>query len=139
MVNRLERWIVLYQGRWEEEGETDDDGHVPADFKLRNDQTPMQHAARVSMSAGQGRIQGSGWTDQHQGLGAGILSQPDVPDVQWLGDAEDERNKEKNELVQLPYRFKFEKQFKQPCQEWLEMIETMCNEILGNYTKKKTN
>jgi hypothetical protein len=55
-----------------------------------------------------------------------------------LGDAEDEGNKEKKyELVQLPYKFKFEKQFKQPCQEWLEMIETMCNEILGNYTKKE--
>jgi hypothetical protein len=47
--------------------------------------------------------------------------------------------KKKYELVQLPYRFKFEKQFKEPYQEWLEMIETMCNEILGNYTKKKTN
>jgi hypothetical protein len=45
--------------------------------------------------------------------------------------------KKKYELVQLPYRFKFEKQLKQPCQEWLEMIETMCNEILGNYTKKE--
>jgi hypothetical protein len=44
--------------------------------------------------------------------------------------------KKNNELVRLPYRFKFEKQFKEPCQEWLEMIETMCNEILGNYTKK---
>jgi hypothetical protein len=41
------------------------------------------------------------------------------------------------ELVRLPYRFKFEKQFKKPCKEWLEMIETMCNEILGNYTKKE--
>jgi hypothetical protein len=40
-------------------------------------------------------------------------------------------------LVRLPYRFKFEKQFKGPFQEWLEMIETMCNEILGNYTKKE--
>jgi hypothetical protein len=45
--------------------------------------------------------------------------------------------KEKNELVRLPYRFKFEKQFKGLCQEWLEMIETTCNEILGNYTKKE--
>jgi hypothetical protein len=43
----------------------------------------------------------------------------------------------KYELVRLPYRFKFEKQFKKPCKEWLEMIETMCNEILGNYTKKE--
>jgi hypothetical protein len=41
------------------------------------------------------------------------------------------------ELVRLPYRFKFEKQFKEPCQEWLEMIETLCNEVLGNYTKKE--
>jgi hypothetical protein len=45
--------------------------------------------------------------------------------------------KKKPELVRLPYRFKFEKQFKEPCQEWLEMIETMCKEILGNYTKKE--
>jgi hypothetical protein len=45
--------------------------------------------------------------------------------------------KEKKELVRLPYKFKFEKQFKGPCQEWLEMIETMCNKILGNYTKKE--
>jgi hypothetical protein len=45
--------------------------------------------------------------------------------------------KEKKELVRLPYKFKFEKQFKGSCQEWLEMIETMCNEILGNYTKKE--
>jgi hypothetical protein len=45
--------------------------------------------------------------------------------------------KNKGELVRLPYRFKFEKQFKEPCQEWLEMIEAMCNEILGNYTKKE--
>ena len=43
----------------------------------------------------------------------------------------------KHELVRLPYRFKFEKEFKKPCLEWLEMIETMCNEILGNYTKKE--
>jgi hypothetical protein len=37
----------------------------------------------------------------------------------------------------LPYHFKFKKQFKEPCQEWLEMIEAMCNKILGNYTKKE--
>jgi hypothetical protein len=43
----------------------------------------------------------------------------------------------KHELVRLPYHFKFEKEFKKPCEEWLEMIETMCNEILGNYTKKE--
>jgi hypothetical protein len=45
--------------------------------------------------------------------------------------------KKKHELVRLAYRFMFEKLFKEPCQEWLEMIETMCNEILGNFTKKE--
>jgi hypothetical protein len=37
--------------------------------------------------------------------------------------------KKNNELIRLPYHFKFKKQFKEPCQEWLEMIEAMCNEI----------
>jgi hypothetical protein len=43
----------------------------------------------------------------------------------------------KYELVRLPYRFKFQKSFGKPCAEWLELIETMCNEIIGNYTKKE--
>jgi hypothetical protein len=43
----------------------------------------------------------------------------------------------KSELIRLPYHFKFKKHFKEPCQEWLDTIEVMCNEILGNYTKKK--
>jgi hypothetical protein len=45
--------------------------------------------------------------------------------------------KQKHELVRLAYRFKFEKQLKKSCKEWLDMTETMCNEILGNYTKKE--
>jgi hypothetical protein len=45
--------------------------------------------------------------------------------------------KKKNELVWLPYHFKFKKHFKETCQEWLDTIEVMCNEILGNYTKKE--
>ena len=45
--------------------------------------------------------------------------------------------KKKNELVRLPYHFKLKKHFKEPCQEWLDTIEVMCNEILGNYTKKE--
>jgi hypothetical protein len=45
--------------------------------------------------------------------------------------------KKKKELVRLPYHFKFKKHFKEPCQEWLETIEVMCNEILGNYTRKE--
>jgi hypothetical protein len=45
--------------------------------------------------------------------------------------------KKKKELVRLPYYYKFKKHFKEPCQEWLDMIEVMCNEILGNYSKKE--
>jgi hypothetical protein len=51
-------------------------------------------------------------------------------------DTEEER-REKFELVRLPYRFKFQDSFCDPCVEWLEMIETLCNEIIGNYMKKK--
>jgi hypothetical protein len=47
------------------------------------------------------------------------------------------KGEKKNELVRLPYHFKFKKHFKEPCQEWLDTIEVMCNEILGNYTKKE--
>jgi hypothetical protein len=45
--------------------------------------------------------------------------------------------KKKKELVRLPYYFKFKKHFKTPCQEWLDTIEVMCNEILDNYSKKE--
>jgi hypothetical protein len=44
--------------------------------------------------------------------------------------------KKKKEFVRLPYYYKFKKHFKEPCQEWLDTIEVMCNEILGNYSKK---
>jgi hypothetical protein len=47
------------------------------------------------------------------------------------------RKKGKFELVILSYRFKFQKKFSKPSAEWLEVIETICNEILGNYTKKE--
>jgi hypothetical protein len=47
------------------------------------------------------------------------------------------RKKKEGELVRLPYYFKFKKYFKAPCQEWLDTIEVMCNEILGNYSKKE--
>jgi hypothetical protein len=45
--------------------------------------------------------------------------------------------KKKKELIRLPYYYKFKKHFKEPCQEWLDMIEVTCNEILGNYSKKE--
>jgi hypothetical protein len=45
--------------------------------------------------------------------------------------------KKKGELIRLPYYYKFKKHFKVPCQEWLDTIEVMCNEVLGNYSKKE--
>jgi hypothetical protein len=54
-----------------------------------------------------------------------------------MRNAEEKGRGKKYELVRLPYRFKFQKRFSKPCTEWLELIETMCNEILGNYTKKE--
>jgi hypothetical protein len=45
--------------------------------------------------------------------------------------------KKEGELVRLPYHYKFKKYFKVPCQEWLDTIEIMSNEILGNYSKKE--
>jgi hypothetical protein len=46
------------------------------------------------------------------------------------------KNKE-GELVRLPYHYKFKKYFKAPYQEWLDTIEIMSTEILGNYSKKE--
>jgi hypothetical protein len=45
--------------------------------------------------------------------------------------------KKEGELVRLPYHYKFKRHFNVPCQEWLDTIEVMCNEILGNYSKKE--
>jgi hypothetical protein len=42
------------------------------------------------------------------------------------------KGEKKGELIRLPYHYKFKKHFKVPCQEWLDTIEVMCNEILGN-------
>jgi hypothetical protein len=59
------------------------------------------------------------------------------PTLREWGMPKLEKEKRKNELVRLPYHFKFKKHFKEPCQEWLDIIEVMCNDILGNYTRKE--
>jgi hypothetical protein len=48
-----------------------------------------------------------------------------------------EGKKKEGELVRLPYHYKFKRHFKVPYQEWLDTIKVMCNEILGNYSKKE--
>jgi hypothetical protein len=38
-------------------------------------------------------------------------------------------------LVRFRYKYKFEDEFGEPSDEWLDYIEAKCNEILGNYYK----
>jgi hypothetical protein len=38
-------------------------------------------------------------------------------------------------LVRHHYKYKFEDEFGEPCDEWLDSIEAKCNEMLGNYSK----
>jgi hypothetical protein len=37
--------------------------------------------------------------------------------------------------IRLHYKYKFEDEFGEPCNEWLDSIEANCNKILGNYSK----
>lgn len=39
--------------------------------------------------------------------------------------------------MNLKYTYRYRSQFCEPDDEWLEAIESMCNKILGNYTKKE--
>jgi hypothetical protein len=48
-----------------------------------------------------------------------------------------EGKKKEGEIIRLPYHYKFKKHFKVPCQERLDTIEVMCNEILGNSSRKE--
>jgi hypothetical protein len=54
-----------------------------------------------------------------------------------VGHAEAEGGKEEGGFIRLPYHYKFKKHFKVSCQEWLDTIKVMCNEILDNYSKKE--
>jgi hypothetical protein len=89
------------------------------------------------MSAGRSRIQSGAEQISTRDLVQEHLANRISPTLSDRSMPKLKGTKKKYELVRFPYRFKFEKQFKEPCQEWLEMIETMCNEILGNYTKKE--
>jgi hypothetical protein len=65
------------------------------------------------------------------------LANRTFPTSSGWGMPKKKEEQKKYELGWLPYRFKFQKTFKESCTEWLELIETMCNESLGNYTKKE--
>jgi hypothetical protein len=51
-------------------------------------------------------------------------------------------NKTKHEvkgrsLVRLDYKYKFEEEFSEPCDEWLGTIELKINEVFGNFIAKE--
>jgi hypothetical protein len=89
------------------------------------------------MPTGRRRIQCGGWAYWHLRFSAGIFGKQNFPTSSGWGMPKKKEGVKKYELVRLAYRFKFQKTFKEPCTEWLELIEIMCNEILGNYTKKE--
>ena len=38
-------------------------------------------------------------------------------------------------MIRLCYKYKFEYEFGEPGDGWLDYVEEKCNEILGNYSK----
>jgi hypothetical protein len=46
-------------------------------------------------------------------------------------------SKEELGLVRLKFMYKFESEFGEPCDEWIEAIEEKHNKILKNYSKKE--
>jgi hypothetical protein len=41
-------------------------------------------------------------------------------------------------LIRLRYKYKFEDEFGEPSDGWLDYAEAKCNEILGNYSKTES-
>jgi hypothetical protein len=104
-------------------------------FGLTRPQCNMTRGASCPDAVGEFRI-----VSEHVGtrdLVQEYLANRVFPTLREWGMPKLKGEKKKNELVRLPYHFKFKKHFKEPCQEWLDTIEVMCNEILGNYTKKE--
>jgi hypothetical protein len=53
------------------------------------------------------------------------------------GDAEAQRRREQARTCEAVVSLQMSGYLQRPYAKWLEMIKTMCNEILGNYTKKE--
>jgi hypothetical protein len=43
----------------------------------------------------------------------------------------------KGDLMGLKYTHKFRDDFGEPCDEWLDVVEVKCKEVLTNFVKKK--
>jgi hypothetical protein len=57
--------------------------------------------------------------------------------AKWEMTKMSEKDASKPGLIRLSYKYKFEDEFGQPSDGWLDYIEVKCNEILGNYSKPK--
>jgi hypothetical protein len=98
---------------------------------------PLCNMNSLPVLVSRSRIQSCGRARQYSGLSARILGLQNFSHIRWWGMPKKKDEGKKFLLVRLPYRFKFQKAFSGPCVDWLEVIETMCNEILSNYTKKE--
>lgn len=50
---------------------------------------------------------------------------------------DDDKEPASESLINLKYMYKFEKEFGEPCDEWMEAIEAKCNEMIGNFVAKE--
>jgi hypothetical protein len=64
-----------------------------------------------------------------------LVNEWEMPKIQE--DNPSKQGAEKGGLVNLKYTYHCRSQFGEPDDEWLEALELICNEILGNYTKKE--
>jgi hypothetical protein len=140
VVSYRTKWPTGWKTKWfyvkiDEKKEKLVQSPLELTFRLTRPQCNMTPGASYPDVVGEFRV-----VSEHIGtrdLVQEYLANRVFPTLKEWGMSKLKGEKKKNELVQLPYHFKFKKHFKEPCQEWLDTIEVMCNEILGNYTKKE--
>jgi hypothetical protein len=140
MFSYRTKWLTSWKTEWfyvkiDEKKEKLVQSPLELTFGLARPQCNMTPGASCPDAVGEFRV-----VSEHIGtrdLVQEYLTNRVFPTLKEWGMPKLKGEKKKNELVRLPYHFKFKKHFKEPCQEWLDTIEVMCNEILGNYTKKE--
>ena len=125
MADRVDKRMVLRESWWEEEGNTHDYGYESSEVELRDDKAIVQYATRLPMPAGRSWIQSGAAEISTRDLVQEYLANKTFPTSSGWGMPKKKEGGKKYKLVWLPFRFKFKKQFKKPCTEWLEMIKNM--------------
>jgi hypothetical protein len=129
-------WFYM-KAWWEEEGEAHDHGNesLKLSFGMTRPLCNMQLGSPCQLAKVEFRVVAEHISTRDL-VQEYLANKTFLTSSGWGMPKKNEEGK-KYELVRLPYWFKFQKRFSKPCTEWLEVIETMCNEILGNYTKKE--